>query len=660
MLRGRAFGVQRFFPFPPGIQTRHAFFCFVLWSLPGHIFSQEVTATAREFYQNAASATEVEQKIRFLERALQQSPQYLEAKLELGKTLVQIGKYDQARAHLESALDIDPKNAEVWYWKGRAYQALGDTTIAVRSYQRALKWNPNFSEARTSLKKFENQPKLKAFYQNAEQARQAGDWRSAAESYQKILNEESDFDDAATKLKLVENKITAEDLANSAEKMRQRQQFDEAIGKLDQAIALDNDRAFEFKEQIRKIASEKRLEENRTPAQILRQPSKEETTAVAAAKDSSTLPKTAVTAKDSLSRQPAKMLAENPQKNSPLKWVAAVSAIILLTFTFIFWQKNRLKPQKTSPRQSLPAADEMLSSSPVVNDVEKSAPWRQTSRQAGDVSPPKFERYRLQEELGRGGMGHVYKAYDLKLERPVALKLIRLDNTTDIQEAEERIARFRREAKAIARLNHPNIVSLYDYDEADGMLYMIMEYVEGRSVEQMLQAKRQLGARLAVRIIKQACWALEYAHKNGIIHRDIKPSNIMVTSEDLVKVVDFGVAKMLGATNSQMNTLTGMRLGSPFYMSPEQIEALKLDPRSDIFSLGAVFYEMLASQKPFTINEGNNLSSLFYAILHADPPKLKTVSPQLEIIVRKMLAKDREQRFKKAREVIEALHVVVG
>jgi len=662
MFGGKARGARKSLLFLTGVpMTKHVFFCFVVC---GQIFAQEISPTAKEFYQIALGASEAEQKIRFLKKALEASPQYLEAKLELGKTFFQIGNYDQARIQLESALDIDSRNAEVWYWKGRAYQALGDTATAARSYRRALKWTPNLAEAKSALKKIENQPKLEALYQTAEQARQAKDWRLAAENYQEILDNKSNFKDAAQKFSLVQNKMAAEALAASAETLRRRQQFDEAMAKLNQAIAIDYDGAVEFQERIRQIARQKRAAEDKNkeqtvnrPTEVLKSPSHEDSTAVTATKDSSARAKAAISPKDSSTRPSQQTHAEKPQQNFSTPWLAAVGAIILIIIVaFIFWQKKRGKSQEASASQRPPAPIEILPSVPVVNNnAEKSSLFRRTSIKSTEASTPQLERYRLQEQLGRGGMGRVYKAYDLKLERPVAVKIIRLDNTVDSQEVEERIARFRREAKAIARLNHPNIVSLYDYDEADGMLYMIMEYVEGQSVEQMLNTKRQLGARLAVRMIKQVCWALDYAHKNGVIHRDIKPSNIMLNTEDVVKVVDFGVAKMLGASNTQMNTLTGMRLGSPFYMSPEQIEALAIDSRSDVYSLGVVFYEMLAGQKPFTMKEGNSLSSLFYAILHIDPPKLKTVSPHLEMIVQKMLAKDREQRFAKTREIIEAL-----
>lgn len=604
MFGSKALGAPRsILRFPADVrEIKRVFFCLIFSGmLGGQILAQEISPAAKEFYQNALRAADTEQKIRWLENAVQQSPQFLEARLELGKTLFQLGRHDQARAQLESALDIDAQNAEVWYWKGRSYHALGDTATAARSYRRALKRNPNLSAAKIYLTEIANQPQFEALYQTAEQARQARDWRRAAETYQMLLAEAPDFKDAAQKLNAVKTQMTAEALASSAKTPRPQRQV-------------------------------------------------EDTTLLAATKDSSARSEVVISPPDSLRRPTVSTPANKPQQNFSTPLLIAAGAIIFISIiAFIFRQKRR-----ASQQERMPAAGKM-SPGIINNDAEKNAPLHRPARKAMDAATLQFGRYRLEEELGRGGMGRVHKAYDLKLERTVAIKIIRLDNTADGRESEERIMRFRREAKAIARLNHPNIVSLYDYDEADGTLYMVMEYVEGLSVEQMLNAQRQLNARSAVRMIKQVCWALDYAHKNGVIHRDLKPSNIMLNQEDVVKVVDFGVAKLLGASSSQMHTLTGMRLGSPFYMSPEQIEAQALDARSDIFSLGVVFYEMLAGQKPFTLNAGNSLSSLFNAILHNDPPKLQNVSPALEMIVQKMLAKDRERRFARAREIIEAL-----
>jgi len=639
MVPVKAFGIRKFSIFLCGTQgMSYALFCLFLFGFAGAgAVAQETSLT-------------------------------VEAQIEQAKALIEAKKYQEAVARLDEVLNIDRKNATAWYWKGRAYHALGDTATAAKCYERALRERSNLTEAVTYLTKIKNQSQLEAWYQAAETSWRRADWQGVENSYEKILALDPEYKDVPSKLRIAQNKKRTQEVLDGAMTLRQQQRFDEAISSLQRAIKLGDERAFDFQEMIKQIEQEKRQAANKskTPVespQILPQPSKRGT-ALAATKDSSAPRQTAMTKDDSLINQPQKTSVEQPRQNFSIGWVTtAGAAILIMVIAFVLLQKFRAKPQAMAPSpvaQDHGAGATAIAIAP--SEPANNSRFRRIPLKATDAWLPRLDRYRLDEELGRGGMGLVYKAYDLKLERPVALKLIRLDNIIDSQEVEERIARFRREAKAIARLNHPNIVSLHDYDEAEGMLYMIMEYVEGRSVEQMLNAKRQLGVRAAIKIIKQVCWALDYAHKNGIIHRDIKPSNIMVNTDDVVKVVDFGVAKMLGATKTQVHTMTGMRLGSPFYMSPEQIEALELDSRSDIYSLGAVFYEMLAGQKPFALNEGNSLSSLFYAILHAEPPKLRTIRPEippeLEMIVLKMLAKDREQRLGKAREIIEGLSVL--
>ena len=188
---------------------------------------------------------------------------------------------------------------------------------------------------------------------------------------------------------------------------------------------------------------------------------------------------------------------------------------------------------------------------------------------------------------------------------------------------------------------------------------MTMEYVEGQSIQELLDKNAPLPLAQVVKIVRESCLALDYAHRHHLVHRDIKPPNIMVNTEGRVKVLDFGVAKMLNLTQTQSPTMTGMRLGSPMYMSPEQINAGILDGRSDIFALGVVFYQMLTGAKPFNINEGDSLSRLFYVILQTDPPPPSSIrgdlSPHWDGILGKMLAKNPDERYQNAREVISAI-----
>jgi serine/threonine-protein kinase len=207
-------------------------------------------------------------------------------------------------------------------------------------------------------------------------------------------------------------------------------------------------------------------------------------------------------------------------------------------------------------------------------------------------------RYRIERELGRGGMGIVYLARHLLMERPVALKVLRTDVFVD----DDAVARFRREARAASQISHANVVAVHDFGDADGLCYLAMEYVEGRSLEAVLKEVGALSPRRAARIIWQVANGLNVAHAIKIVHRDLKPNNLMLTRygawDDFVKVVDFGIAKAFGATTSSDVTSTGVVIGTPDYMSPEQWAADETDHRSDIFSLALIAVRMLAGALP--------------------------------------------------------------
>ncbi|MEO6196119.1 MAG: serine/threonine-protein kinase [Thermoanaerobaculia bacterium] len=249
-------------------------------------------------------------------------------------------------------------------------------------------------------------------------------------------------------------------------------------------------------------------------------------------------------------------------------------------------------------------------------------------------------RYRILKFLGAGAMGEVYLAEDPQIDRQLAIKTVRLIGRP--QEIEDRKKRLLREARAAGRLLHPNVVTLFDAGEAEGMLYLAFEFVEGTDLAQRLDAGPRLSLRQALRAVRQAAEALDYAHSLGIVHRDIKPSNILIDLAGRVKVADFGIAKMAGQSTEL--TMAGSVMGSPQYLSPEQIRGEDLDGRSDIFSLGVVLYEILSGRRPF---DGDTITSLVYQILHKDPPpvsELRAVPPRVEELLRGMLAKSRDER----------------
>ncbi len=251
-------------------------------------------------------------------------------------------------------------------------------------------------------------------------------------------------------------------------------------------------------------------------------------------------------------------------------------------------------------------------------------------------------RYELGRRIGRGGMAEVFVARDKLLDRPVAIKILFAEYAKDPLFVE----RFRREAMSAASLNHPNIVGVYDWGQVDTTYYIAMEYVQGRTLADILQKHERLSVLQACDIALDIASALSSAHAAGVAHRDIKPANVIVSATGHVKVADFGIARAIGAAIEQGLTQTGAVMGTATYFSPEQAQGAQPDPRSDLYSLGVIMYEMLAGQPPFT---GENAIAIAYKQVHDAPIPLRTknpeVSPAFSAIVMKCLAKDRDRRY---------------
>ena len=265
-----------------------------------------------------------------------------------------------------------------------------------------------------------------------------------------------------------------------------------------------------------------------------------------------------------------------------------------------------------------------------------------------------FGRYEILDKLGEGAMGVVHRARDRNLGRVVALKML----SAELAAEDELTKRFQREAEAVGRLNHPNIVTVYDLGEADGRLYMAMELLEGDDLRDLIERSTPIPLAERSRIMIEICKGLGYAHSKGVIHRDIKPANIHVTGAGRVKLLDFGLARL---TTRSGITRRGMILGTPDYMSHEQAMGKELDHRTDVFSAGAVFYEFLTGQKPF---KGKTLHSVLYQIISEDPEPLLTLNPdlpaRLAAVIHRMLGKDMQRRYGSMGEVESDLRLVHG
>ena len=247
--------------------------------------------------------------------------------------------------------------------------------------------------------------------------------------------------------------------------------------------------------------------------------------------------------------------------------------------------------------------------------------------------------YRILEQIGQGGMGVVYKAVDTGLDRFVAMKVL----NPDLSRNPELVSRFRAEAKAQANLNHTNLATLYAFLVQDGTAVMVMEYVDGETFAQMIRRRGPIPEQEAVPLFRQALLGIGYAHRAGILHRDIKPSNLMLNKNGLVKVMDFGIAKVMGV---QGMTRTGTQLGTLAYMSPEQIQNRNVDIRSDIYELGITLYEMLTGHLPF---EGDSEFQIMQDHVYKAPPPPRTYYPYLgegiERVVLKSIEKNSDARY---------------
>lgn len=265
---------------------------------------------------------------------------------------------------------------------------------------------------------------------------------------------------------------------------------------------------------------------------------------------------------------------------------------------------------------------------------------------------PALGRYQIQSEIGRGAMGTVYLALDTVLERRVAIKTLNRDLPDD--ELAEMRARFVREAKSAGRLNHPNIVTIYDAGVAGDVAYIAMEYLEGESLQQLLKSRAALPFDRAVDIVAQVAEGLDYAGRFGIVHRDIKPANIMVSPAGVAKITDFGVVRVPASSMTE----GGKLLGSPKYIAPEQVQEKPIDPRADIFSLGAVLYELLLGKTPFE-RPDQDVLSLLDAIVEEPVAPVSKQRPELpagvDAIIERALAKEPAQRFQRAGELAQRL-----
>jgi tRNA A-37 threonylcarbamoyl transferase component Bud32 len=267
----------------------------------------------------------------------------------------------------------------------------------------------------------------------------------------------------------------------------------------------------------------------------------------------------------------------------------------------------------------------------------------------------KLGKFQIRRELGRGAMGVVYEGYDPMIERVVALKTIRAENLNG-EDAEDQLARFRREAQAAGRLTHPNIVAIYDFGEDAGTTFIAMEFVKGRELRDVLESDERLPMRDIVHLMEQLLEALDHAHRHGVVHRDIKPANIIILADGTAKVADFGIARVESSNLTQVGTV----LGTPSYMSPEQFMGQTVDGRSDLFSAGVILYQLLTGEKPFT----GSVTTIMHKVLQEQPLAPSTLNVQVprafDDVIRRALAKRPDERYATAHAFAAAIRAAAA
>jgi len=684
------------------------------------LIAQEDFAKATGLFLQARQSESVEKKIDLLRQAIEAAPSYAEAHLELGKTFIELSNFEEANKQLSMYSALRPMDAVGLYYRGIVSIELGDIKKALEYLELSIGYNPqNWNTYNKLGEVFLNQNKMteaKKYFQKSLEIKAnnkvalfglgrvysySGEVPEAIDAIQAALKIDPNFVEARTKLaELRKLKKTTDTSKREREKNKKKRVEQDSLSKYiaNAKVALRENNLKKTLDILNKVSSIQADSEILNYVQLLNQGitnlsitkwdsahfyfnealSQFPKDTLALSGKHYALARFAMDSEDfqSAIRELEKVtnldnqfidtneLLVDLQKAivsiAPFSYQNAILVGIMIfsiSTGFIIFRKNPAIKEKIKIGLNTVINSKAIESTLTLLENSKLTISKWTQLGESPVERNDANRYKILGELGVGGMGQVFRAWDRVLQRVVCLKTIRYETSIETQYKSNLEKRFLQEARATAKLNHPNIITIYDIQKIGDKINISMEYLDTQNLAATIEQEGAVKYKRACKIVLQACHGLEFAHKHGIIHRDIKPSNIMLLEDERIKILDFGLAKLFNSTLTQV----GQVLGTPSYMSPEQIKGLTVDHRTDIFCLGIVFYELVTGQRPF---RGETVEAVTAQILSVEPktPSLlhSNVPKKIDRIIRKMLVKDVKNRYQKCEQIINDLESIIS
>lgn len=682
------------------------------------LIAQEDFNKATGLFLQARQSESVEEKIDLLRQAIEAAPSYAEPHLELGKTLIELSNFKEANKQLSMYSALRPMDAVGLYYRGIVSIELGDIKKALEYLELSIGYNPqNWNTYNKLGEVFLNQnktPEAKKYFQKSLEIKAnnkvalfglgrvysySDEIPEAIDAIQAALKIDPNFVEARTKLaELGKLKKTTDTSKKEREKNKKKKVEQDSLSKYiaTAKVALRENNLKKALDILNKVSSIQADSEILNYVQLLNQGitnlsitqwdsahfyfnealSQFPKDTLALSGKHYALARFAMDSEDfqSAIRELEKVtnldkqfidtneLLVDLQKAivsiTPFSYQNAILVGIMIfsiSTGFIIFRKNLAIKEKIKIGLKTVINSKAIESTLTLLENSKLTISKWTQLGESPVERNDANRYKILGELGVGGMGRVFRAWDRVLQRVVCLKTIRYETSIETQYKSNLEKRFLQEARATAKLNHPNIITIYDIRKIGDAINISMEYLDTQNLAATIEQEGAVKYKRAGKIVLQVCHGLEFAHKHGIIHRDIKPSNIMLLENDQIKILDFGLAKLFNSTLTQ----AGEVLGTPSYMSPEQIKGLTVDHRTDIFCLGIVFYELVTGQRPFRAETVEAVTAQILSIEPKTPSLLHSNVPKkIDRIIKKMLVKDVKNRYQKCDQIINDLESI--